>query len=290
MRNYLLSLLILFPALYGCKASYSVGSVKETISRICSQEYGVEVEVAEKGTTIGALIAMPNLLNNDLTISEKALKKIEHVMLTTSHVTLSSEFKYEFFVIDILDTTNGVQVSFIHYIKDIRRLIMDDISRGDYFQRMLIDVDKFKGWEKGKQIPAYTPKEYKLPDFLAAQIAKRIKSQFNINLIIGRIFKMVGIEGQYIKNSNIFRLTIYISNLVNSLEEVASPEVRENFTKVLFRIVRKITKRYEFNMFEGLEIVDGQGKRLAYFDKKTFTRDTMGNLLEIINSIQKKAH
>jgi len=296
IRLALLSLVVLGPCLAGCRASYPTGSVKQTIARICEDEYGVKVEVKETGRTIGALIVVKNMLLSDLSFSDQVLKKIEDVMLTVSRITLSSEENYEFFVIAILDPDTGIQVSFVRYIKDIRRLITDDISRNDYFQRLLIETEIRQPWQS-ESAPPYHLKDYKLQDFLARQISERIQLQLQLNLVSRRIFQIEGIEGEYytaeknrahFKDQGVFRLTVRFHPEAPLFESVGAPEIRKNFTHMLRRTARTVIKRYKFTAFEGFEIVDGAGKRLAYFDRQAFDKDSMNTLMELIRSIKQK--
>ncbi|MCK5217948.1 hypothetical protein KAR10_00400 [bacterium] len=296
IRLVLLSLVVLGPCLAGCRASYPTSSMKQTIARICEDEYGVKVEVKEVGNTIGALIVVKNMLLSDLSLSDQVLKKIEDVMLTVSRVTLSSEERYEFFVIAILDPDTGIQVSFVRYIKDIRRLITDDISRNDYFQRLLIETEIRQPWQSGSP-PPYNLKEYKLEGFLARQISERIQLQLQLNLVSRRIFQIEGIDGGYypaeenrarFKDSGVFRLTVRFHPEALPFKSVGTPEIRKNFTHMLRRMARTVIKRYGFTAFEGMEIVDGAGERLAYFDRQAFNRESMNTLMELIRSIKKK--
>jgi uncharacterized protein (DUF3820 family) len=296
IRLILLSLVVLGPCLAGCRPSYPTGSVKQTIARICEDEYGVKVEVKEAGRTIGTLIVVKNMLLSDLSLSDQVLKKIEDVMLTVSRITLSSEGSYEFFVIAILDPDTGIQVSFVRYIKDIRRLITDDISRNDYFQRLLIETEVRQPGKSGRP-PSYQLKEYKLRDFLARQISERIQLQLQLNLVSRRIFQIEGIEGGYytgensrtrFKDQGVFRVTVRFHPEAPPFESMGTPEIRKNFTHMLRRTARTVIKRYGFTAFEGMEIVDGAGEQMAYFDRQAFNQDSMNTLMELIRSIKQK--
>jgi len=292
IQRLFLIFLLLTPLFAGCRASYPTGSVEETIRKLCEKEYGVAVQVKAVGKTIGALIVMEDILLSDLTFSDQALNKIENVMLTTSRVTLSSEFTYDFFIVTIMDAKTGVQVSFVRYIKDIRRLIMDDISRSDYFQRLLIEVNITQP-SLAHQLVTYKLKEYQLSEFLARQIAERLRTQLQMNLVIERLFHISGIQGDFLPGprrpaDGCFQLTLYFYPSAPPFTTIGTPELREDFMKLLFTTAQKVIRRYEFTNFAGMAIVDESGRQMAYYDREEFSKGSMNTLMELIRSIKEK--
>ncbi|MEW6517712.1 MAG: hypothetical protein AB1439_12510 [candidate division FCPU426 bacterium] len=270
--------------------------MEDTIAKICRAEYKVQVQVKASGTTIGALVVTPNSLLKDLSFSDQALNKIENVMLTTSRVTLSSQFPYEFFVVTLRDPTLGVEVSFVRYIKDIRRLIMDDISRTDYFQRLLIDVRAETPAEAGN-VPMFAPKAWRLSEFLSRQIAERVRTQLQASLVGERLFKLQGVRGEFAESDlslrnrtapGRFRLILDFTPGTPPFDSLATPSLREDLLQVILSVAQLVVRRYEFTTFDGLEIVDSQGRQLTAYDRSVFSKDSMNTLMEMIRSLQKK--
>ncbi len=283
--------------LSGCSATYPKGNVEQTIARMCEQEYHVQVSVKTAGKTIGAFIPVKDLLQSDLTLSEQALDRIEHVMLTVSRVTLSSEFQYDFFVVVAQDFAANVQIAFVRYIKDIRRLLTDDISRSDYFQRMLIEVRPIEA-AGGPPRPVMQLTDYSLPEFLARQIAERMRQQLQINVVLGQLFGIMNVEGRFVPasrpggrapTSGTFVLTLWFHPDAPPFETLATAELRTEFTRLFLRVAQTLTRRYEFYAYDGLELVDAQGRQVAFFDRKQFTQDTVNTLMELIRSLKNKS-
>lgn len=288
----------LLACLPACRATYPGRSVNQTIAQICQKEYGVQVLVVSKGRTIGALIPVKNILakdtsRNDLALSNDVLEKIEHVMLTVSRVTLSSEFKFDFFVVTARDAKTGVEVSFVRYLKDVRRLMTDDISRSDYFQRLLIET-RFLPGDRNPMQGSYELHEYFLPEVLAGQIADRMRQQLNSNLVLPRLFKVENVKGEFVRlpgrawSSGRFRLSLHFEPGAEPFTTLGNPDLQEAFIQLFLRTAQNVTRRYEFFAFEGMEIVDQTGRRLAYFDRKEFTEDTVNNLMELLRNIKNK--
>jgi uncharacterized protein (DUF3820 family) len=292
-RQAAVAALFLVPLVAGCKSTYSTGSANQAIARICEKEYGVQVGVRTGDNTVDVYLPSTNILKNDMTFSDHVLDKIEHVMLTATRVTLSSEMKYDFFVLTTRDMRTGMEISFVRYIKDIRRLITDDISRNDFFQRMLIEVKRVDPGEP------YSFKAYRLQDFLASQLADRLRQDLGLNLVASRLFRLMDLEGEYVVlpaptphtlPTAEFRITLLFHPDAPPFETVGTPALRDDFTRLFLHTAQIVTRRYEFHAFDGLELVDRTGKRLAYFDRKEFNRDSVSTLMELIRSLKDKAH
>jgi len=210
-----------------------------------------------------------------------------------SRVTLSAEPQYDFFVVVIRDPKAGVQVSFVRYLKDVRRLLMDDISRNDYFQRMLIEVEPLSA----STPTAYRLPEYRFPEFLARQIAERSRQQLELNVVVTRLFKLEDVEGEYVPLRRIgermpltgnIRLRLIFHPATPPFATLASPALRDEFARSFLHTAQTVTRRYEFHAFEGLELVDGSDQPLAYFDRKAFEKDSVSSLMELIRSLKDK--
>ncbi|MCK5241598.1 hypothetical protein KAR34_04030 [bacterium] len=302
MISRLLLITVLCLPLFGCKASYPTGGVEDTIRELCEKEYGVAVQVTTRGRTIGALVVMEDILLSDLTFSDQALNKLEDVMLTTSRVTLSSEFDYDFFVVTILDATAGIQISFVRYVQDIKRLIMDDISRSDYFQRLLIEVE-LNTQTIYDPSEGYKLKEYKMSDFLAArrktlakEISARLLAYMQMSIIVGHIFPISGIRGEYLPNQQNpqegkLKMTLQFYPPAPDFQSIGTAKLREDFVKLMYSTIKKIIQQYElkyaFKQFSGLTIVDEKGTELAHYDQSEFSKGGMDTLMDLIRTIKK---
>lgn len=278
----------------GCRATYSGDRIKDTIIEMCRKEYGVAVDVQVAGRTLGAVLTTDNLLQSDLTLSDRALEKLEHVMLTVSRVTLSAEVPYEFFVVVVRDPKAGVQVSFVRYLKDVRRLLIDDISRNEYFQRMLIEVEQLPAGASGM---SFRLPEVRLADFICRQTAERARQDLQANLVVARLFRLETVNGEYVPLerpgqrtplSGTLRLRLVFHPDAPPFETVATPLLRDELLRSFLHTAQTVTRRYEFQAFEGLELVDQTGRRLAYYDRKAFTQDTVNTLMDLIRSLKDK--
>jgi hypothetical protein len=289
LRSFGPALTFLVFLVVSCRSTYKQGNVELAIHRICEQEYGVSVVVKTEGKTMGAQIATKGVLSQDLTLTDAAWRKIDDVMLATSRVTLSSEFVYDFFVISILDVQQGVQISFVRYIKDIRRLAVDDISRTDFVQRMLKEVEYLPANQE-RWGAEYRLHEYTLEEFLAKQLSERLKTEMANNFAASALFKLartecVFIPGRESGEKGDFRVVLYFSDN-QAFETRNSSQLRERFLEVFKNLVGETLRRYEFQSFSGLEILDASSVRLAYYEHAALARGNVNRFLEIFRNIK----
>ncbi len=298
MPKYLILLAVVFWSwtMTGCKTTYPEGSSEQAIKEICQKEYKVDVKVKSVGHTIGALVVLPHAIMDDVSLSDRAFSKLQNVQLTATRVTLSSAFQYDFFVISILDPIAQVEVSFVQYIKDIRRLYIDDISRNDYFQRMLIQT-RFVPSVSPEAPPLYPLKDIQLKDFLAQQIVDRVKLQLTVNLIIKRLFALADVTGRYdsvpalvdqYPDAGVLTLQLLFLPGAPPFETMGTTTLRDNFKNVILDTVKKVYRRYEFRDCEGLRVVDNQGRLLASYDRQALEKGGGNSLMQLFDAIKKK--
>lgn len=137
-----LVVLLILTGLSACnKPSYPTGKIEESVLKLCKNEYNLDnVQVKVMGSTLGVYIPVEGLVNLDLKLNEKAGKKIEDVALSIHRVTTSTDMPLKFYILTARDTkTVGAEFMLTGFIYDVVRVRLYDISRGEYFQRILRD-------------------------------------------------------------------------------------------------------------------------------------------------------
>lgn len=141
--RWLKSLLILFLLLSitSCdKPTYSKEKTKESIIKLCKEEYNLDVGVKIIGSTLGVLIPIDGLVDPDLKLNQGAGEKIEDVALSIHRVTMSSDRPLNIYTLVARDTrSTGAEFVLTGYLYDVVRVRLLDISRGEYHKRILRD-------------------------------------------------------------------------------------------------------------------------------------------------------
>jgi len=143
--------------LSGCGPTYPEGKIIESVREVCEDEYCTDVKIQRKGGTLGIymqldkLFDIPELEEGEVNIgkiasgfqlAEGADKKIGDVVMAASRVCISSDCDIDFYVVIAEDKNlGGARAILTRHVRDVKRILTGDISRGDFVQRMLIDID-----------------------------------------------------------------------------------------------------------------------------------------------------
>ena len=123
------------------KPTYPAGKIEESVLKLCKDEYKLDnVKTKIIGSTLGVYIPVEGLVDPDLKLDRKAGEKIEDVALSIHRVTTSTDMPLKFYVLTARDTkTSGAEFILTGFVYDVVRVRLFDISRGEYFQRILRD-------------------------------------------------------------------------------------------------------------------------------------------------------
>ncbi|MEK6732880.1 MAG: hypothetical protein AABY55_04565 [Candidatus Omnitrophota bacterium] len=138
----LLVIILLSIVLSSCnKPSYPTGKVEDSVLKLCKDEYKLEnVKTKITGSTLGVYIPVEGLVDPDLKLNQDAGKKIENVAMSIHRVITSTDQPLKFYILTARDTkTTGAEFILTGFVYDVVRVRLFDISRGEYFQRILRD-------------------------------------------------------------------------------------------------------------------------------------------------------
>lgn len=138
----ILSVLLILISLTSCnKPTYPTGKIEESVLKLCKDEYNLDnVKVKIIGSTLSAYIPVEGLVSSDMKLDQKAGEKIEDLALSIHRVITSTDMPLKFYVLTARDTkTPGAEFILTGFAYDVVRVRLFDISRGEYFQRILRD-------------------------------------------------------------------------------------------------------------------------------------------------------
>ncbi|MEK9130110.1 MAG: hypothetical protein AAB526_01800 [Patescibacteria group bacterium] len=178
-------LIILF-SFTGCKLDLSKKTfsnkneeIKKELVELIKKEYEYTVKVEITGKTIGVYFPVDNLLEDskaeEKKINKDVAEKIDRIIFLVHRVVLSSDNNLEFYTVVTVDMKSGEQLLITGYFYDVIRARLENISRGEFSQRLLKGLDK-----NDKMIGDWDGKNFKideifLPNFLVNQIVQRIR-------------------------------------------------------------------------------------------------------------------
>lgn len=285
--------------LTGCGvATYPKGSVKESVTKICKQEYGVDVKVEIEGSTMAIYLPLTDLMDYSFNLSKSASDKINDVIFTAARVALSTDARINFYCVIAHDVKMPeLQVIIIKGVEDIKRLFANDISRGEYMKRMLIDLrwspqakkeqvikeifakmnldpkwqdqvmaDFFKSQPAGIGDIGYWDgrfyiKDITLAEFLAEQMANRIKIAFREEKQLKDSFILKSAKTAYVMKGDkrFFLFEVLADHTV--LGAGSTIEDSDMIFRTVLSVAGQVIHGYNFTNFDAVGILDQRAGR-----------------------------
>lgn len=286
-------------SLSGCGPTYPEKDVKRAVVSICKQEYKADVKVETSGQTMVIYLPLTDLMDPSFTLTKAASEKINDVIFSAARVALSTDAKFNFYCVIAHDVRMPeLQIIIIKNVDDIKRLFASDISRGEYMKRMLIDLrwspqakkeevikDIFRKmnldpkWQDqvmsdffrseptnigdiGYWNGRFYIKDITLGEFLAEQIASRIRIEFRENKYLKDSFLLKSARGAYAtkKDKRIFRIEILAersaANIGTAIED------SDKIFETALSVAAKVIHGYYFTDFDAVELFDQREARL----------------------------
>jgi hypothetical protein len=235
----------------GPKYTYPAATVPESIERICLKEYKVEVDARVVGKTAAALYYVDTLLDDKGQIPREIHEKMGQIMQVVTRVALSTDLPLDFCVVVIRDRAHLNELYVTRSIDDTKRANSDAIGVEESINRTLFGQGKYQPNAEGEK--SFVLDEVKLEDFLAEQIAQRIRFGFaketkdvNDAAAAGAQAPFVLVDGVYNRDERKFRFSVL---------SLKAEEPQETMRMVL-RMVKEVLGGYKFVDFDGIEILD----------------------------------
>ena len=308
----------------GCAPTYPKEKFKESIARVCKNEYNIDVKVDTSGKTIAIYLPLQDLIDFTFAITKPASEKINNVILSVSRVALSSDANYDFYCIIAHDIRiPEIQIVIIKSVDDVKRFLLNDISRGEYSKRMLIDIRLNPQSQKEHAIkevfekmgldrkwqdqvmndffraePAalgdigywnnrFYVKDITLPEFLAEEIASRVRLDSREDRHAMEAFFIKSSKGTYISKPSNKYFRFEILTEPKEPKDADLKEVSLKAMQFITKIASDVLHSYRFDDFEYIEIMnqaDAKTLRIAK-DKLELFRKKKMSFGDVINKL-----
>ena len=273
--------------------TYPGDKVKESVVRMCKKEYDADVKVEIAGKTLMIYLPLTNLMDYSFALTKSASEKINDVIFSAARVALSTDAKIDFYCVIAHDIKMPeLQIAIIKNVEDVKRLFASDISRGEYMKRMLIDLrwspqakkeqvvkeifDKMNldpKWQEqvmsdffrseptnigdiGYWGGQFYIKDITLAEFLAEQIANRIKIEFREGKDLKDNFLLKSAKGSYAAKSgkHIFRFEVLAERSASGLGTTI--EDSDRIFETVLAVAGHVLHGYHFKDYDGVEVFD----------------------------------
>ncbi|MBD3427225.1 MAG: hypothetical protein GF409_08410 [Candidatus Omnitrophica bacterium] len=285
----LAAFLVAVPA---CTPTYPKEKLPQAVKSVCKQEYDMDVDVTLKGSTMGIYYPMKGLLDAGMGISEDAWDNISNLILIASRVVLSTDADVKFYCVITQDVRlPELQVVIIKYVEDVKRGMVRNISRSESFKRTLFSINLTPQAKKERSIEKvfnklgvgedtrqkvleeffrspptrlsdigywrdnFYLKDITLEEFLASQIANRIKIDFRQDEKLAELFSFKASEGLYVagEQRRSFLVKFKIADQTPG-DRIMNPRVKK--IEEILKIANRVFYGYKFQDFDTLVLED----------------------------------
>ncbi len=276
----------------GCMPTYPREKLADAVKDVCKIEYGMDVDVTLIGTTMGIYYPMKGLLDAGMGISEEAWDNISNLLLIASRVGLSTDADMMFYCVIAQDARMPeLQVVIIKYVDDVKRAMYRNISRSEAFKRTLFTINLTPQAKKERSIEKifenlgveesirekvmdeffrspptklsdvgywrenFYLKEIAMEEFLAAQIANRVKIGFGADKELKKMFAYKSAEGLFGSDEGLrfFLIKYKIADIAGAGEVT---ELHKRKIGEIIRVASKVVGGYKFEDFDVLLLED----------------------------------
>jgi hypothetical protein len=265
-----------------CAPTYPKESLPEAVKTVCKDEYGMEVDVVVEGGTMGIYHSMEGLLDENMGIGTDAWDAISSLILIASRVVLSTDADINFYCVITQDVRMPeLQVVIIKYVNDVKLGMYRNISRNEAFKRTLFSINLTPQARKERSVEhifskigvgedvrekvldeffrsaptrlndigywrgQFYLKDVTMPEFLASQIANRIKIDFKSEKPYMDEFLYRSAEGMYSKGDDGRYFLINFN--IEGVE--AGKELEKVRTQKLLEIINEVLYGYKYDDF-----------------------------------------
>ncbi len=275
-----------------CTPTYPKEKLPDVVKQVCKDEYSMDVNVTVVGATMGIYYPMKGLLDAGLGISEDAWDSISNLILIASRVVLSTDADIRFYCVITQDARlPELQVVIIKYVDDIKRSLVRNISRNESFKRTIFSINLTPQAKKERSIEKvfdklgvgdetrqkvldeffrspptklsdigywrdnFYLKDITLEEFLASQMASRIKLDFRSDKELSQSYAFKTSEGFFMegKSQKYFLVKFKIADQTAG-DKVISPRIRK--IEEIIKIASEMVRGYKFEDFDYLLLED----------------------------------
>lgn len=277
------------------QVTYPKEKIGETVIKLCEDEYNIKVDVSIIGKTLAVYMPLSNLFDiMTFQISEDAYDKIHAILLIARRIAFSSDADIQFYCIIAQDTRfPQIQFVIIRYIDDVKRTHYLDISLGESSKRMLRDINEtpqakkeeaiqqvFEKMELGQEWQdkvledffrspptslegigywdkRFYVKDITLEEFLAQQMASRIKMRFSEKEELNR-YNIRSVTGKFITENgkSIFSVNFRVDTLLFVVDAKEKQVIQKEIFSNMFEEISDVIYGYKFKDFDLIRITE----------------------------------
>ena len=246
----------------GCKASYPKASVTESVQKLIKNEYGLEGRAKLEGETLYLEVNLSGLISTEQKVLAEMLKKVQGASLIITRVSLSSDAKIKFMVLVVSEPTYKLQLRIIQKLDDIKAYLYQKISRADYEDRLVLEIEKNGDTESvAESTVTWKNGEIGMKEFVGRLIVSQVNMISRSNPFLA---VMIG-------NTQLKYIDFKDDELIIGISNAISKPVTPFFKDIVSSQSSKISKKYVGWGPKKITLIDGNNQSIQIDVKSHIT-------------------
>ncbi|MHB9156055.1 MAG: hypothetical protein ACYC5N_10285 [Endomicrobiales bacterium] len=226
-------------AMTGCGPTYPREKIADSVLRIIEKEYKLTGSAKLVGETLYLDVKLPGLVTTEQKVLSEVLEKVQGAVLAVTRVALSSDARITYVVITVQDSSWKLSLRFIQRIEDVKALFYQRISRSDYEDRLVIEIETPAAGLSAAPLPS---KEMEPREFLGRLVTSQINMLSRNNPFLSLILGNSQLEfSGYSDEELVIRISSYLSpQVLPFFQDIVSQKAARIIGKFPFWQPRKI--------------------------------------------------
>ncbi len=260
MTSMILSLLLV--SLPACRwklsPTYPASKISSSLRQLCERDYKLSVETRHIRNSLQAHFWNWGLFNGDArdlqAMSREAMQALEHILLCSTRIALSTDAKLDFIEVRLADVLTGASITLWRYVPDIHDSMRQRFGDTEYINRLLINIEPGRSSDpieprQGSLVKSVEWNEpMTLSEFLAKQVIMRARREAGDGFLAHPDLTEPATLG------------VVIEDWARIAEK--GPEQAAHVTELLHQNAQKVVRGYRFDGFREIVLRDGRGAPL----------------------------
>ncbi|WP_413853949.1 hypothetical protein [Candidatus Ruminimicrobium bovinum] len=229
MLKYLICSLAMFFSFCSCAPSFPKETLVQDIEKIIEKESGILPKVEIIKDTLYLDLEMEDIVSLQSEVVSKAISSLQSAVFAITRVALSSDADIKIIVVTAYDPNFQVALRMFQNIDDVKSYFYQRISRGDYEQRQLIEMENP---ETARD--AVLDKHYiTMDEFVSRLVISQLNMSGRTNPFIANLLTTLNLKYYYINSGVVYLHSSGDGEILSSkfIKQIITSEFKKNIEK-----------------------------------------------------------
>lgn len=236
--KYFICSLILCFSFCSCGPSFPKETLVQDIEKLVEKESGILPKVEIIKDTLYLDLEMENIVSLDSDTVSKAIGSLQSAVFAITRIALSSDADIKIIVVTAYDPNFQVALRMFQNIDDVKSYFYQRISRGDYEQRQLIEMENPETARAAVEDKHYITIE----EFVARLVISQLNMIGKTNPFIANILTALNLKYFYIDSGAVYLHSSGDEEILSSryIKQIITAEFKKNIEKYKTEAIKSV--------------------------------------------------